>query len=634
MSIIYPPHIASTIPAFDSKIIVPFTDNAAVRNYGGLAIMIHDLQNNKIATGKCTTANITDNPEIGMCEASFEKASLVSVEGRVLNYGQYYKIQIAYMESSSDNNSDLYFSSASIGRHVYAIEPTVTISGLKVTANVAIDKRLQSEIPYQYRFRLGTDEEPVSNLTEWTNFKEDEYDDLNSVVSTTYTIDDHSLFGKGQYIWFETKTINGYYSSAKEELGNLDYNQYPIDGMQISFNLEKEEKEEGYVKLAISNITNFDKYKNIDVVRAQVGSETWETIYSFSGVGEIICYDSTVESGLDYKYGLIAKGTDNNYYYYFKEDNEAVTPYFEDIFLSDGDRELKVRFNPKVSSFKETVVESKQDTIGGRYPFFFRNGDVRYKEIPISGLLSYQLDENQKFISDKELGLETESEQIRQNTPAQVTDTKKQHLRTTSLAHYNITAERKFKLAVLEWLNNGKPKLFRSPTEGNYIVRLMNISLQPEEKLGRMLHSFSATGYECMEINEENLRELGIVKTSTINGGQQAVTTTFGMRETAIGYPIYYEGFGQIYSLSFSGDGDVQITYNKPYKGVLTQTFNPSKQNFVFDAKMSIKNIKTDTSIQTKMTSSRTPKIVATGANLDTNFYLNSSTLGKEEETV
>jgi hypothetical protein len=61
---------------------------------------------------------------------------------------------------------------------------------------------------------------------------------------------------------------------------------------------------------------------------------------------------------------------------------------------------------------------------------------------------------------------------------------------TTDLSSNNISAEKKFKLAVLEWLSNGKPKLFRSPTEGNYLIRLMNISLSPNDTLSRMLNSF------------------------------------------------------------------------------------------------------------------------------------------------
>ena len=48
----------------------------------------------------------------------------------------------------------------------------------------------------------------------------------------------------------------------------------------------------------------------------------------------------------------------------------------------------------------------------------------------------------------------------------------KQRTRTTQLLDYNQAAERIFKLKVLEFLNNGKSKLFRSASEGNYIVRL------------------------------------------------------------------------------------------------------------------------------------------------------------------
>jgi hypothetical protein len=68
------------------------------------------------------------------------------------------------------------------------------------------------------------------------------------------------------------------------------------------------------------------------------------------------------------------------------------------MFLSDGERQLRIRFNPKVTSIKNTLLESKMDTIGSKYPFFFRNGNVKYKEFPISGLISMLMDEHEEFI--------------------------------------------------------------------------------------------------------------------------------------------------------------------------------------------------------------------------------------------
>jgi hypothetical protein len=72
---------------------------------------------------------------------------------------------------------------------------------------------------------------------------------------------------------------------------------------------------------------------------------------------------------------------------------------FEHAYLFDGKRQLKLAFNPKVSSFKNTVLESKMDTLGGKYPFFFRNAKVKYKEFPISGLISCLMDPDDKFLT-------------------------------------------------------------------------------------------------------------------------------------------------------------------------------------------------------------------------------------------
>jgi hypothetical protein len=59
---------------------------------------------------------------------------------------------------------------------------------------------------------------------------------------------------------------------------------------------------------------------------------------------------------------------------------------------------LCIRFNPKINSFKENIKETKQDTLGGKYPFFFRSGDTCYKEFSINGLISYHMDNDLLFM--------------------------------------------------------------------------------------------------------------------------------------------------------------------------------------------------------------------------------------------
>jgi hypothetical protein len=217
-----------------------------------------------------------------------------------------------------------------------------------------------------------------------------------------------------------------------------------------------------------------------------------------------------------------------NYVYALQQYNESniystrilsneIMADFEDIFLYDGERQLKVRYNPKVTSFKTDYLETKVDTIGSQFPFIFRNGSVAYKEFPISGLFSYFSDADNLFMTDDELGLDSELNNItrRGKTPT-AQEMAEAKVRTINLTGYNVSAERNFKLAAMDWLNNGEPKLFRSPGEGNYIIRIINVSLAPEEKINRMLHTFSGTAYEVAECSYENLVDLGIVKVEEI----------------------------------------------------------------------------------------------------------------------
>lgn len=203
----------------------------------------------------------------------------------------------------------------------------------------------------------------------------------------------------------------------------------------------------------------------------------------------IMIKDYNIEHGVGYQYALQQV---NKYdIYSVKVTTPIITAKFESIFICDENRQLKIAFNPKISSMKNNVLESKQDTIGGKYPHIFRNGNVLYKEFSLSGLLSYLEDPDNEFKID--FGEYKE-------------------LNTTNLTDENIAKERIFKLEVLEWLNNGKIKLLKTATEGNYLVRLINVSMSPNDTLGRMLHSFSATAIEIE--NQEFNVNLEVAKQS------------------------------------------------------------------------------------------------------------------------
>jgi hypothetical protein len=150
---------------------------------------------------------------------------------------------------------------------------------------------------------------------------------------------------------------------------------------------------------------------------------------------------------------------------------------------------------------KNTIVENRMNTIGSKYPYFVRSGVVNYKEFALSGLVSYHMDDTEDFVKWEDLGFDT-AEFSRKNEHGILPD---RRIPDYNLTMENIMAERLFKLDVLDWLNNGKPKILKSPTEGNYLVMLTGVSMTPLDQVGRMLHQFNAQAVEISDFNYDAL---------------------------------------------------------------------------------------------------------------------------------
>lgn len=69
--------------------------------------------------------------------------------------------------------------------------------------------------------------------------------------------------------------------------------------------------------------------------------------------------------------------------------------------------------------------------------------------------------------------------------------------------------EREFRRRVMEFVYDGKPKIFKSPTEGLLLVKLTDISLTPNTTLGRMIYDFSCTMTEIGKIDASSLAKYG-----------------------------------------------------------------------------------------------------------------------------
>ena len=501
MAKLYPPNIEGTIPAFytegTTKIVVPFSMNKAVgkSEVYGFSLKMKYVDGNVIDTFQVrkngsnsgfSSYDIEEN-----FEAIFDISSLET--NKTIKVGQYYKIQLAYIDV---NNEVGYYST--IGVVKYTTRPIITIAGLdesKVNAHQYAYTGVYSqygkdstEKVYSSRFLLTDSDNKIIKDTGYMLHNSTQ-DDLPYEATDSFLLSRDLEPNQLYYLYFSVKTMNGLEcSSIRYRISQLSSVGTELDlGLQADLNYEN-----GYIRLSlicdesiisgtflISKACSKDDYQWTELKRFDVQSlipNEWSLL------------DCTIEQGYTYKYSLQQYNA-NDIYSQRVISNEVYAD-FEHAFLYDGTQQLKISYNPKITNFKNNILENKVDTIGSKYPFILRNGNINYKSFDIEGLLS----------------LLTDSEGLFLNTSNYVLDDV-----STDLTSQNIASERYFKRSVLEWLNNGYPKLFRSPTEGNFIVRIMNVSLTPIDTLGRMLHSFKATAYEVGNFTIDNLNKYGII---------------------------------------------------------------------------------------------------------------------------
>ena len=251
----------------------------------------------------------------------------------------------------------------------------------------------------------------------------------------------------------------------------------------------------------VSIVNDKSLYGVLHVKRASSKDEfkVWEDVYvtSVNGPVDLDVYDNTVCSNVWYKYSVQLENIKGGLSPVVK--SEKIFPTFFDMVLSRGSKQLSVRYNYIISSFKPVVNRTKVDTLGGRYPKFMENANLNYKQFTVSGLISTQEDPTEKFKNYKEtLGSNLNNYFIY----------KKQNSITE---YYDYLWEREFREEVISWLNDGEPKLYRSQTEGNLCVMVTDISLTPNKVLSRRIWDFSATIYEIAEgMSMPELHDLGI----------------------------------------------------------------------------------------------------------------------------
>ena len=524
-----------------------------------------------------------------------------------IKMGQHLKVQMAYIGKGANRTVGYY---STVGITKYTSKPNVYIENAADPndANSILSFKQTymgvyevtddvTERPYSYNFFLYDNKHRLLESSGWLLHNSIVNTVVSEAVALDKTLDQYTYItpledNSEYFIQYGVRTINNL------EIYSPLYPCYSskLRDPNLLIELKAENNfDEAYIKLhfdltnGATVLTNLAEPVSLEISRAtqMSGFTDWRPIkkayfVSYSELANFELKDFSIEQGIVYKYCY--RQYNENYVYSNRMLSNSVKADFEDMFLYDGingDKQLKIRFNPKISSFKSNQMEQKMETIGNKYPFIFKNGIINYKEFPISGLISYNADNEELFLNKlSDLGIQIPEEAIRENGPASFTGeyeyqfilvsegtnynpSQIYYYKSSEMTDYeqlspfsvdnsllletwnthvlqgeiytrellpgyeepdlkafstlemntdNMRAERIFKMKTLEWLTNGQVKLFKSPAEGNYLVRLMNVSLTPEDKLGRMLHTFNATAYEVEELTYSNLVSLQFIR--------------------------------------------------------------------------------------------------------------------------
>lgn len=539
---LYPPQI----PTYQNAFVL----TSKCRIYFSLSIYnsYKDIQNNAQVTVSNQNTNqsvlsLTKYPnEIKLCDVKIDNTKssdkyYIEIEPEDLQNGfqinQYYKVQIRFTSADAPTPPDSaaidkwlvdnvdYFSEWSTVCLVRAIsQPILTLQNLSSSSeeegsNIAISTNTldivgsltfqdsqESDSLSSYQIKLYDEDNNL--LTDSGTIYTSAYNNPNEI---NYTLKYILENGSAYTVTIDIATNNYYYQTFTYNIIVIQTHENPLNALVVAEN----EKESGRIKLTIASTTT-DTFQGSVIIRRTSNRSNftiWEDIYTrVYPTKELInftWYDCTVESGIWYNYSVQKKdvsGQRGEETYIEK----PVLAYFEDMFLNAEKQQLRIRYNPAVSTMRQNVSEARAETLGSQYPIIRRNGYINYRSLNISGLITALDDFKDIFTSKEELyGKEAASLYDDYNEEERITE------------YNDYILEREFREKVITFLYKDNIKLLRTLTEGNVLVKLMNISLTPQTTLGRMIYSFSAEAYEVAECSLDNFINYGIIETEEDN---------------------------------------------------------------------------------------------------------------------
>ena len=443
---LFPPVIDTYIPAFvknNCRVYFSISEYNSFENIKCAQVSITDLKTNLTALNdysypseiKLTRVYKDENINTPYCY--YITLDNTDFKDNIIINDNYYKVQIRFvsadvvMPSSGYNipqaidswlasNLDYFSEWSSISLLRKISQPELLVSGFDITSGSIAWTNASNNVVGKLTFEDENETETLDNyrikLYNYMTIEKKEYLLMDSdIIYTNKLVDSNSFIYPLKYnlekglkyiLEIEYKTSNGYsdsyrvqfyvnQDSSKEAKANISIIEDANNGRFGVHITQRPDAEETsvtahYIIRRLSSETNFTIWEDV-----------FEKEYTKVAKIDDIWYDTTITSGAWYYYAIQA--VEGNRRGQIKQIEEPVMIILDDMFLTTADQQLKIEFDPNVSSLKRMLSESKVETLGAQYPFIRRNGAMSYYQIPISGKITAFMDEDNLFVDDKDI---------------------------------------------------------------------------------------------------------------------------------------------------------------------------------------------------------------------------------------
>lgn len=390
-----------------------------------------------------------------------------------------------------------------------------------------------------------------------------------------------------------------------------------IDGKKIEYDkvVQKYQSLDGtFILSRASEKDNYTQWKDI----AQFN---WYNETNYDNELTLLYEDFTIESGVKYKYALQKQNIAGlrsapKYESSDIDTSPAHWSNFQYSYIYNNGIQVRLNFDCKINSYKHTTLFQKQDSLNSKYPIILRNGLAHYAEFQLGAKISLLSDEDSSFLmrndtkggyfhswygdivisKDKYIKNFERDLQIPYNDKYTLGQYNNQEASVfnTNPTDDNIYMERIYRHWVEEFLNDGGYKLFKSPTEGNHIITLTNVTWTPQSSLYRMIYDFNSTAYEVADYTPENIILYNINPLTTLsNNSKLAIQNANTKLKTIVGqvartFNGMYDKEIKNNQLSIINNVKFNSTYDNIYEAIRLQ----EEQEISEEKKYKLKKVK------------------------------------------